>query len=87
MSSSLPRELVSKGSEWRELQDALLAAGWTPIGRTADLHLKYRAPAGFTGHHPFLTLPSTPGRGRGIRNARARMKRAGIHIPSRGRQR
>lgn len=74
---------MKRSTDWQALEALLVSEGWTYLGRTSDNHFKYRAPAGHEGHHIF-TLPQSPGGGRGLRNARARMRRAGIKFPSKG---
>ncbi len=69
--------------DFRKFDEALREAGWTYDGKTGRGHLRYRAPAGHDGPG-FITMPSTPGHGRGSANFRAMLKRVcGIDITHR----
>jgi len=66
---------MTRRSEWKQLLDAVGAAGWTVRHSKHGLFL-YPAD---TNRRP-VTLPGTPGSSRSVKNARADLKRAGLTL-------
>lgn len=69
--------------DYQPLVTAALAAGWT-LDETKKKHPRLSAPAGKRGHDGNLVapviLPSTPSDVRGMKNARAALRRAGVDV-------
>lgn len=68
--------MIRVARELRHLVVAAIEQGWE-VTKTNGGHLKFKAPGG-----GLVYTPSTPGQGkRGIENATAELRRAGLDLP------